>query len=320
MAKPSHRLNLLQRKAQEGHARAQYELGLAYYRGDGVEKDLAKAREWLAHAAEQGDRDATVLLNLRGLELNQGVEFRFGSSGKHTNAKPSNPAEDGDTYESDAPTVQMSSDELLTGLREILKDTETLLPAQEPMRDRLIAVLTAMVMSVQTRRMPIRSMRDQITPSARSIELTLQRYRGAKYDRYRARLIALCQRFLDIEMQPPVIPKPVKRMPAESRLDRVARLADLIEAELRSLGWWSEDPPTDEQMNFKAAFGMDTMPLSMWIQFVLLERVREIIDQQGSLPRQSMVGAHAIREYDGQHDAANLVSLLCQFDEAVEQG
>ncbi len=320
MAKRSQRLTLLQRKAEEGHARAQYELGLAYYRGDGVEKDLAKARHWLANAAAQGDRDATVLLNLRGMELNRGVEFRFGPASKNTTPRPTPPAEDGDTYESEAPSVRMSGDELLAGLREILKDTEMLLPAQEPMRDRLIAILTAMVTSVQTRRMPMRSMRDRITPGARTIELTLKRYRGARYDRYRARLIELCRCFLEIEMDPPVISRPVKHMPDESRLDRVARLTDLIEAELRSLGWWSGKPPTDEQMKFKAAFGMDTMPLSMWIQFVLLERVREIIRQNGTFPGRSMVGTQAIREYDGRHEAANLVSLLCEFDEAVMGG
>jgi len=34
---------------------------------------------------------------------------------------------------------------------------------------------------------------------------------------------------------------------------------------------------------------------------------------------QSMVGAQAVREYDGHDEAANLVTLLCQFDEAVEK-
>jgi len=94
---------------------------------------------------------------------------------------------------------------------------------------------------------------------------------------------------------------------------------DQIEAELKSIGWWSDTPPTDEQMNFTQAFAMDTMPLAMWMQFVLLPRVRQIILSRGAFPGQSMVGAQAVREYDGQDEAANLVALLCQFDEAVEK-
>ena len=39
--------------ARKGHARAQYNLGLCYYEGTGIEKDLAKAVEWWTKAAVQ---------------------------------------------------------------------------------------------------------------------------------------------------------------------------------------------------------------------------------------------------------------------------
>jgi len=196
MTMRSQRLKLLEKKADEGNARAQYELGLMYYRGDGVDKNMAKARQWLSSAAAQDDRDANVLLNLRGLELNQGVEFRIGAplTSKPQASGPATPTTSPgfveDLYESDH-VPRLSRNELLLSLKQILKDTEELLPGKEPMRDRLIAILGAMILSVESKRMPIRSMRDQITPSPHTIELTLDKYKGTRFNQYKAKLIEL---------------------------------------------------------------------------------------------------------------------------------
>ncbi|MEI6399579.1 MAG: sel1 repeat family protein, partial [Pseudomonadota bacterium] len=44
--------------AEQGAARAQCSLGLAYYYGHGVAKDLEEALQWFLLAAERGDADA----------------------------------------------------------------------------------------------------------------------------------------------------------------------------------------------------------------------------------------------------------------------
>jgi len=48
----------LQKAAKDGDAAAQFQLGRAYYRGNGVEKDPKKALELIRTAAEAGDLDA----------------------------------------------------------------------------------------------------------------------------------------------------------------------------------------------------------------------------------------------------------------------
>ena len=48
--------------AEKGYAKAQCKLGICYYYGYGIEKDLAKAVEWYTKAAEQGDADAQSIL------------------------------------------------------------------------------------------------------------------------------------------------------------------------------------------------------------------------------------------------------------------
>lgn len=51
-------LATLQLRAQQGEVEAQRELGVRYFRGDGVAQDDAEAARWLLLAAEQGDADA----------------------------------------------------------------------------------------------------------------------------------------------------------------------------------------------------------------------------------------------------------------------
>ena len=65
---------------------------------------------------------------------------------------------------------------------------------------------------------------------------------------------------------------------------------------------------------FKQAFAMDTMPFAWWLQFILLERIRQIVAEGGELPATSMVATQAIREFDGQDEADDLVGILGEFD------
>ena len=52
----------LRKAAEQGHAEAQYSLGMCYRRGRGVDKDYAKSLEWLRKAVEQGHPRAQLEL------------------------------------------------------------------------------------------------------------------------------------------------------------------------------------------------------------------------------------------------------------------
>ncbi len=57
-------LDFQMKKAREGSAYAQLELGKRYAHGDGVEKDPALAREWIEKAARNGSKEAERELKL----------------------------------------------------------------------------------------------------------------------------------------------------------------------------------------------------------------------------------------------------------------
>ncbi|HEY6306209.1 MAG TPA: YqcC family protein [Candidatus Angelobacter sp.] len=102
-------------------------------------------------------------------------------------------------------------------------------------------------------------------------------------------------------------------MPSQHLQQDVTRYADLIEAEMRRIGFWQSRPLQPEQMKFTQAFAMDTMAYTQWLQFIFLTRVREAA-ASNQFPSSSSVGAQAVREFDGNPDADALVTLLAEFD------
>jgi len=72
----------LQSDAAQGNPHAQYNLGLAYAQGNGVEKDYAKAAEYYTKAAEQGNVNAeynlgTLCINGEGIAKDPDVAARW---------------------------------------------------------------------------------------------------------------------------------------------------------------------------------------------------------------------------------------------------
>ena len=65
----------LRKSAEQGDAKAQYQLGLCYAKGEGVKADAEKAVYWYQKAAEQGNATAQRLLGVcyfegKGIEKN----------------------------------------------------------------------------------------------------------------------------------------------------------------------------------------------------------------------------------------------------------
>jgi uncharacterized protein YqcC (DUF446 family) len=94
----------------------------------------------------------------------------------------------------------------------------------------------------------------------------------------------------------------------------VERRISAIEAEMKRIGYWSPEQLPAEAYDFQRAFAMDTMAFSQWLQFIFIPRVRSIIEQKGDFPSESMVGTQAAREFDGDGNASELVTLLSEFD------
>ena len=89
---------------------------------------------------------------------------------------------------------------------------------------------------------------------------------------------------------------------------------DGIEAEMKKIGFWDENPPT-----FEVGHYLDAPSFELWLQCIFLPNARRAANT-GEYPNGSQVGLMAMREYDYHscvEAALNLVSLLHEFDELI---
>lgn len=102
---------------------------------------------------------------------------------------------------------------------------------------------------------------------------------------------------------------------------RVLDIADhllLIEHELRVQGWWSEDQPSAEALASTVPFAVDTMSFEQWMQWILLPRMKEILERGMALPNASGILVMAETVYsDRPEESRQLRKLLAEFDQLI---
>lgn len=96
----------------------------------------------------------------------------------------------------------------------------------------------------------------------------------------------------------------------------VAWMLNEIEADLKKLGQWSSATREEALIaSSRAAFCMDVMPFTQWLQDVFLHNARAIAASPNPRwPSGSMVATQAIRELDGMDGTDELIDHLSKFD------
>lgn len=150
------------------------------------------------------------------------------------------------------------------------------------------------------------------------------------FSRLQEKLYGLASRSpVHIPPPPPPAAAPVQSEPGGGPTPRQRLLAEighqleLIEVEMKRIGYWSDEPP---DLRAKFAAGemtsyLDAPSFELWLQQVFIPNAREgVTDDQ--LPRSSQVGVAASRQYDYHShipEAQQLLALLNEFDDMVER-
>jgi uncharacterized protein YqcC (DUF446 family) len=97
---------------------------------------------------------------------------------------------------------------------------------------------------------------------------------------------------------------------------QVAEILLNIEAEMRRISLWSTQRPAGDKLHSLLPFCYDTLTIEQWLQWILLPRMRHILEQDLDLPEQSDIHPYA-EEFltDRPADTLQLLRLIKQFDE-----
>ncbi len=100
-----------------------------------------------------------------------------------------------------------------------------------------------------------------------------------------------------------------------SRNQQLRYLLMEIEQEMRLLDLWSDTAPSDRALASTEPFCIDTLELSQWLQWLLIPRMRELLN--AGLPLPGNCNIHAIAEEsfaELTQDSSRLLVLIEEFD------
>lgn len=103
--------------------------------------------------------------------------------------------------------------------------------------------------------------------------------------------------------------------------ERASQVADqllLIERELRQLGWWQSEAPSAEALASQTPFCVDTLAFEQWLQWILLPRMKVLLESGAPLPAVSGIKAMAEMAYREQPvKVRGLLDVLGEFDRVL---
>lgn len=97
-----------------------------------------------------------------------------------------------------------------------------------------------------------------------------------------------------------------------NQTSQLLTLLEDLEAELKRLNIWSEQAPTQAQLNSQVPFAADVMPFEQWLQFIFIVRLRQLIEHQAPLPTAMSIKPMADVVYGNTYP--NLTEILADID------
>ncbi len=95
-------------------------------------------------------------------------------------------------------------------------------------------------------------------------------------------------------------------------LTQLNQILDSLEAQMRQLDLWQQQPICSTALQSTMPFAVDTMSFAQWLQFVLLAKLRQLIAQQAALPSKTAIAAMAEQVYAESYPT--LVAILRKLD------
>jgi uncharacterized protein YqcC (DUF446 family) len=105
----------------------------------------------------------------------------------------------------------------------------------------------------------------------------------------------------------------------DTRYTQVGSLLIDIECELRRAGFWSSELPSPEALASVEPFCVDTLDFHQWLQFVLIPRMRELIETRAPLPSACNITAMAEEVWASDNSTQAIITSLLAFDTAINQ-
>ena len=107
-------------------------------------------------------------------------------------------------------------------------------------------------------------------------------------------------------------------------MDKYHQLADLLlqlEMTMRSVNVWEMTQPSEQDLESREPFCIDTIGFDQWLRFVMIERYKTIIEEQLPFPNHSNITpiAEMFFKQNTNISVMGILVVLADFDRFINQ-
>ena len=106
-------------------------------------------------------------------------------------------------------------------------------------------------------------------------------------------------------------------MEEHTRREALAVVIDRLEATMRAAGEWEDEPPPERLLASRQPFCFDTLTFMQWLQWLMIPRMRRILENHEELPRSSAILPYAEEFVSNDRHGRELLRLIERFDELI---
>jgi uncharacterized protein YqcC (DUF446 family) len=104
-------------------------------------------------------------------------------------------------------------------------------------------------------------------------------------------------------------------------VNQVADIILLLEAEMRRIGLWEETPPEKQALASTVPFCHDWLEFHQWLQWILIPKTRELIENDLAMPSTSDIATLAEYRFKQMpQETEGLLKLIREFDRLLSGG
>ncbi|WP_372881459.1 YqcC family protein [Psychromonas sp.] len=105
----------------------------------------------------------------------------------------------------------------------------------------------------------------------------------------------------------------------EVELDKQRLLLPLLqqlENELRNKGLWQEVKPSQQALASRAPFAIDSLSFAQWLQFIFLDKMRELVRFSQPLPESMLILPMATEYFKSLPlNSAEIINIISRIDD-----
>jgi len=101
-------------------------------------------------------------------------------------------------------------------------------------------------------------------------------------------------------------------------IEHTADLLEDLSKELQRLNLWQKQKPSTLELSSSAPFCCDTLSFEQWLQFIFIEKIRQMINQGQTLP--TKISLTPMAEESFKHlseQAASLLVIIKKIDKTL---